>query len=116
VYSRSGSQRWQPSLNDRQVGTRITCFEACSAFTHVTACTLAESPKATLYTEGFGDFVASATASVATGWSESCRAGISPAEDRRLSRRTVELRLITALRRQIERESRSRPSLDECGL
>ena len=35
--------RRRPSLNDRQVGTRITCFEACSVFTHVTACAFAES-------------------------------------------------------------------------
>ena len=27
-----------------QVGFRITLFEACSAFTHVTACMIAESP------------------------------------------------------------------------
>jgi len=31
---------------------------------------LAESPKATLYTEGSDDFVTSAAASIATGWSE----------------------------------------------
>jgi hypothetical protein len=40
------------------------------AFTCVMACTLAKSPIATLYTEGFNGFVASATASIATGRSE----------------------------------------------
>jgi hypothetical protein len=37
-------QHLQPSLFFSQVGFRITLFEACSAFTHVTACMLAESP------------------------------------------------------------------------
>ena len=44
---------------------------------------------ATLCIEGFGGFVASTAAPIATGWSdESCRAGLAPAEDPRLSRRT----------------------------
>jgi len=33
-----------------------------------------------LYTGGFRRFVASTPAPVATGWSESCRAGFAPAE------------------------------------
>ena len=37
-------QRQRPSPKFRRVGSRITLFEACSAFTHVTACILAESP------------------------------------------------------------------------
>jgi hypothetical protein len=36
--------RLRPSLSLSQVGSCIRVFEACSAFTHVTACTLAESP------------------------------------------------------------------------
>ena len=60
----------RPSPKFRRVGSCITLFEACSAFTRVTACTLAESPKATLYTEGFADFVTSIDAPIATGWSE----------------------------------------------
>jgi hypothetical protein len=52
---------------------------------HVTACLLAESPEATLCIEGFGGFVASTAAPIATGWSDlSCRAGVTPAEDPRL--------------------------------
>jgi len=40
---------------------------------------------ATLCIEGFGGFVASTAAPIATGWSDkSCRAGIAPAEDPRL--------------------------------
>ena len=37
-------QRRRPSPRFRRVGSRIALFEACSAFTHVTACILAESP------------------------------------------------------------------------
>jgi hypothetical protein len=37
------------------------------------------SPKATLCTEGFSRFVTSTTAPIATGWSDSCRAGLTPA-------------------------------------
>ena len=36
--------RLRPSPNRRRVSPCITLFEACSAFTHVTACMLAESP------------------------------------------------------------------------
>jgi len=46
----AGFQQRRPSPLNRRVGFRITLFEACSAFTRVTACTLAESPEATLYT------------------------------------------------------------------
>src|SRR5438093_8836859 len=60
------------------------CFEAYLAFTHVTVCLLAESPEATLSIEGFGSFVTSATAPIATGWSNSCQVGLTPTEERRL--------------------------------
>jgi hypothetical protein len=36
--------RLRPSANRRRVGLCITLFEVCSAFTHVTACMLTESP------------------------------------------------------------------------
>jgi len=61
------------------VGFRITLFEPCSAFTHVMACILAKSPEVTLYTEGFSRLVACSAPSIATGWSDSCRAGFAPA-------------------------------------
>ena len=67
-----------------KVGFRISIFEACSAFTRITAYMLARSPKATLTIGGFGCFVASTTAPIATGWSDSYRAGMSPAEVLRL--------------------------------
>src|SRR5215469_4700154 len=52
---------------------------------HVTACMLAKSPNATLYTGGSDGFVSSTAAPIASGWSEpSSRAGLSPAVDQRL--------------------------------
>jgi hypothetical protein len=61
-----------------QVGLCIGFFEACSAFTRVTACTLAPSPYfVTRFTEGFNDFVTSTVAPVASGWS-GCRVGLAP--------------------------------------
>ena len=73
-----------PRIGDR-VGLRNDLFEDCSVFTHVTACTLAESPKVTRYIEGFSYFVTSITAPIASGWSENCRVGLSPTGKRRLS-------------------------------
>ena len=60
-----------------RVGLRIVLFEACSAFTRVTACTLALSPIRDTLTEGFSHFVSSMTAPVASGWS-GCRVGLAP--------------------------------------
>ena len=85
---RSLPQRRRPSPKLRRVGFRIALFEACLAFTtryglHVRRVTIM-----TLYTEGFGRFVTSTTAPIATGWSDRCRVGISPTERTRLSRRT----------------------------
>src|SRR6185437_14438659 len=53
-----------------RLGSRIDNFEACSAFTHVTACLFARSPEATPCTEGFGSFVTSTAAPIATGRSD----------------------------------------------
>jgi len=50
-------------------------FEACSAFTQVTACLLAESPIAILSIEGFDGFVTSTAAPIATGWSDQLPGG-----------------------------------------
>jgi len=60
----------RPSPHYSWVGSCITFFEACSAFTHVTTYRLAESPYATLYTGGSDGFVASTAAPIATGWSD----------------------------------------------
>jgi hypothetical protein len=46
--------------------------------------TCSPNPLRTLYTRGFSRFVTSTTALIATGWSESCRAGFAPAEKQRL--------------------------------
>src|SRR5208282_5109843 len=67
-----------------RVGLRIVLFEACSAFTHVTACTLALSPSCDTHPEGFSYFVTSIAAPVASGWSN-CRVGLTPTRKRRLS-------------------------------
>src|SRR5262249_33562508 len=42
----------------------------------------------TPYTRGFGSFVTSTTAPIATGWSNSCQVGLPPTEELHLSRRT----------------------------
>ena len=57
----------RPSPFLSRVGSHITLFEACSAFTHVTACLLAESPYAILSIEGSDRFVTSSAASIASG-------------------------------------------------
>jgi hypothetical protein len=62
-------------------GFRIPRFEAYPAFTRVPACLLAEPPKAVLTSECFSGFVTSSSP-IATGWSDPCRAGIAPAENR----------------------------------
>ena len=67
-----------------RVGLRIVLFEDCSAFTHVTARTLALPPFVARLPEGFSHFVSSMTAPVASGWS-GCRVGLAPTGKRRLS-------------------------------
>ena len=66
-----------------RVGLRIVLFEACSAFTRVTACTLALSPIRDTLIEGFSYFVTSIAAPAASGWSD-CRVGLAPTGKRRL--------------------------------
>ena len=59
----------RPSLCNSQVGSCNYFFGACSAFTHVMACMLAESLNDP-FIESSDSFVASAAVSIATGWSE----------------------------------------------
>src|SRR5713101_4591941 len=66
-----------------RVDLRIVLFEACSAFTRVTACILALSPICDTLIEGFSHFVTSMTAPIASGWS-GCRMGFAPTGKRRL--------------------------------
>ena len=81
--------RRRPSLCNSQVGSCNCFFEACSAFTHVMACTLAESPSDPLHRKlrqlrclrcRFDCYRVERTSS---------RAGVAPAEVQRLSRRTM---------------------------
>jgi hypothetical protein len=71
----------------RRVGLRIVLFEACSAFTRATACTLAPSPIRDALSEGLSYFVTSIAAPVASGWSVAGW-GLHPLESAALSRRT----------------------------
>src|SRR5712671_8022784 len=73
------------------VGLHIVLFEACLAFTRVAACTLALSPIRDTLIEGFGHFVTSMTAPIASGWS-GCRVGLAPTGKRRLSTAHAESR------------------------
>ncbi len=79
----------RPSLCNSQVGSCHYCFGACSAFTHVMACTLAESLNDPFHRKlrqlrclrcRFDCYRVERTSS---------RAGVAPAEVQRLSRRTV---------------------------
>jgi hypothetical protein len=63
----------------RRVGLHIVLFEACSAFTHVAACTLVRSPMRDPLSEGF-----SHPAGAVAGW------GLHPLESAALARRTPE--------------------------
>ena len=70
---------YQPSPRSHcRVGLHIVLFEACSAFTHVAAYTLARSPLYATAVRETGHFVTSMPAPVASGWS-GCRAGLAPA-------------------------------------
>ena len=69
--SRNGSLPHSPSRSASHVGT----FEACTAFTCVTACMLAEPPGGPLTSECFYNKLAF-VAPTATGWNDSCRVGL----------------------------------------
>jgi hypothetical protein len=81
-FAHSPSRISLPRKSGR-VGLRIVLFEVCSAFTRVTAYTLALTPIRDTLTEGFSHFVTSMTAPVASGWSD-CRVGLAPTGKRRL--------------------------------
>src|SRR5476651_1294730 len=83
IASLISSRRISLPRKSCRVGLRIVLFEACSAFTRVTACTLALSPIRDTLIEGFSHFVTSMTAPIASGWS-GCRVGLAPTGERRL--------------------------------
>src|SRR5262245_36426400 len=62
--------RCSPEAPCGDVGACIDLFEACSAFTRVTACTLALSPMRDTLSEGSSYIVTSIAAPVASGWSD----------------------------------------------
>jgi Prolyl oligopeptidase, N-terminal beta-propeller domain len=62
-----------------RAGLRISCFRDLLSVHTPYGLPARRSAKATLYTEGFSRFVTSATAPIATGWRDSCRAGLIPA-------------------------------------
>jgi len=80
--------RCRPSPNARRVGSCIIPFEACSAFTRVAACRLAESPRDPLHQRLRRLRCLRRRSDCFRPERPSCRAGSAPAENRRLSRRT----------------------------
>jgi hypothetical protein len=74
--------------NGGQVGLCNDLFEACSAFTRVTACTLAGSSKMTRYIRGSSHFVTSMTAPIASGWSKIAGWDSHPRGNAAFARRT----------------------------
>jgi hypothetical protein len=92
----------RPSLNTRWVGSCINRFEACSAFTHVTACMLAKSPTRPSTPEAPTASFPSPPLRLLPGGANSSRAGLSPAVNQRLSRRTRNCDLSSALRRKVQ--------------
>ena len=63
-----------------RVGSHVNSFEACSAFTRVTACSTRCTAKRYICLEGSDGFVTSTAAPIASGWSDRVgRAGLAPA-------------------------------------
>jgi hypothetical protein len=79
----------RPSPCNSKVGSCNYFFGACSAFTHVTACTLAESPCDPLHRELRQLCCLRCRLDCYRVERTSSRAGVAPAEVQRLSRRTV---------------------------
>jgi hypothetical protein len=79
----------RPSPCNSKVGSCNCFFGACSAFTHVMACTLAESPSDPLYRELRQLRCLCCRLDCYRVERTSSRAGVAPAEVQRLSRRTV---------------------------
>jgi len=81
--------RRRPSLCNSQVGSCNYCFGACSAFTHVMACTLAESLNDPFHRKLRQLCCLRCRLDCYRVERTSSRAGVAPAEVQRLSRRTV---------------------------
>src|SRR5262245_46680850 len=89
AYSLVLLHRQRPSLCNSQVGSCNCCFGTCSAFTHVTACTLAESPSDPFHRELRQLRCLHCRLDCYRVERTSSRAGVAPTEFQRLSRRTV---------------------------
>src|ERR1035438_8665182 len=103
--------RRRPSLCNSQVGSCNCFFGACSAFTHVMACTLAESPSDPFHRELRPLRCLRRRLDCYRVERTSSRAGVAPAEVQRLSRRTAtpttdpfprHLRPLRCLRRRLD--------------
>jgi hypothetical protein len=77
-----------PRITGR-VGFRITLFEACSAFTHVTACILAKSPSVTLYTKASAASLPPRLLRLLPAGAKVTGRGSHPLKDRAFARRTA---------------------------
>ena len=94
--------RLRPSPNRRRVGPCITLFEACSAFTHVTACMLTESPMRPSTPKASAASLPPLLLRLLTGWNEPAPGrDFSPAEDQRLFTAHSDLGVIQALGLQL---------------
>jgi hypothetical protein len=82
------STNFRPSPKPGRVGSCISLFEACSAFTHVTACTLAKSPSDSLHQRLQQFRCLHCCSDCYRVERTSSRAGLTPAVDHHLSRRT----------------------------
>ena len=78
----------RPSPKPGRVGSCISLFEACSAFTHVTACTLTKSPSDSLHQRLQQFRCLPCCSDCYRVERTSSRAGLTPAVDHHLSRRT----------------------------
>jgi len=88
IYSLVRFHSLRPSPKPGRVGSCISLFEACSAFTHVTACTLAKSPSDSLHQRLQQFRCLHCYSDCYRVERTSSRAGLSPAVDHHLSRRT----------------------------
>jgi hypothetical protein len=82
--SLTSPQKWQPSPKNGSGRLPHYAFRGLLSVHSCYGLYTRQVPFRTLYTGGFSRFVTSATAPIATGWSESCRAGFAPAKRPRL--------------------------------
>ena len=82
----------RPSPLFRRVGSHITLFEACSAFTRVTACLLAESPSDPLPSKASTVSSPPLPLRLLPAGVTSCRVGLTPTKNQHLFTAHVESR------------------------